>query len=83
MTYDSFRSEISNVSIQEHYAKPKVYGLTFHQVIKSKGYSDAGWIFMLWDFNDSEKPGIHITTFQSDETVAKGGVFTLDDFFVP
>lgn len=78
----TIQSEIEYVSVRKHYAKPNIYGLNFHQKINADSFSKSGWFFMLWDFN-GEKPAIHICTYQSDEEVAKNGVFTLVDFFIP
>ena len=78
----TIQSEIEYVSVRKHYAKPNIYGLNFHQKINADSFSESGWFFMLWDFN-GEKPAIHICTYQSDEEVAKNGVFTLGDFFIP
>lgn len=75
--------EFEYISIQKHYAKPNIYGLTFHQMIKTEHYHDAGWFFFLWDFNDTEKPHIYVSTWQSDQDAAKDGVFKLENFFIP
>lgn len=83
MMSKSFVSEIDHVSIQPHYRKPNIFGLNFHQSVKTDHYRDSGWFFMLWDFNDPDKPQIHVQTWQPDQAVAKDGVFTLDDFFIP
>ncbi|MCM1140792.1 MAG: hypothetical protein NC453_19660 [Muribaculum sp.] len=75
--------EFDHISVVKHGAKPNIYGVTLHQKWNSSGYSDEGWLFLLWDFNDPEKPQVHVRTWQPDLAVAKDGVFTLDDFFIP
>lgn len=75
--------EFDHISIMKHGAKPNIYGVTLHQNWKTTGYQDEGWLFLLWDFNDREKPQIHVRTWQPDQVVAKDGVFTIDDFFIP
>lgn len=75
--------EFDHISVMMHGAKPNIYGVTLHQKWKTNTYSDEGWLFLLWDFNDTEKPQIHVRTWQPDQIVAKDGVFTLDDFFIP
>ena len=44
----------------------RTYGVTLHQIYKSETYSDEGYVFLLWDFMDEEKPKIHVRTWQPD-----------------
>lgn len=75
--------EFDHISVVMHGAKPNIYGVTLHQKWQTSSYSDEGWLFLVWDFNDPEKPQVHVRTWQPDQVVAKDGVFTLDDFFIP
>lgn len=75
--------EFDHISVVMHPAKPNIYGVTLHQKWQTSSYSDEGWLFLLWDFNDPERPQIHIRTWQPDQVVSKDGVFTLDDFKLP
>lgn len=75
--------EFDHISVMSHGAKKGIYGVTLHQKWRAGSYYDEGWLFLLWDFNDPEKPQIHVRTWQPDQAVAKDGVFTLDDFFIP
>lgn len=75
--------EFDHISVVMHPAKPNIYGVTLHQKWQTSSYRDEGWLFLLWDFNDPERPQIHIRTWQEDQAVAKDGVFTLDDFKLP
>ena len=72
-----------HISVMKHGAKANIYGVTLHQTWRTNTYHDEGWLFLLWDFNDPEKPQVHVRTWQPDQVVAKDGVFTLDDFFIP
>lgn len=83
MDKEFFQSNIDSVSIFKHMAKPMIYGLNFHQKISTANFSESGWFFLLFDFNDPEKVQIHICTYQPDEEVAKDGLLTIDDFFIP
>lgn len=75
--------EFDHISVVRHGAKPNIYGVTLHQKWHTSSYSDEGWLFLIWDFSDPEKPQIHARTWQPGQVVAKDGVFTLDDFFIP
>lgn len=75
--------EFDHISVIKHGAKPNIYGVILHQDWKTSTYMDDGWLFLLWDFNDPEKPQIHVRTWQSEQVVAKDGLFSLDDFFIP
>ena len=44
----------------------KCYGILIHQDYYSTTYSDAGYLFLIADFNDSEKPTIILRTWQPE-----------------
>ncbi|MGM9799918.1 MAG: nuclear transport factor 2 family protein [Muribaculaceae bacterium] len=75
--------EFDHISVIAHNAKPNIYGVTLHQKWRTSTYSDDGWLFLLWDFNDRDAPQIHIRTWQPEELVKKDGVFSLEDFHIP
>lgn len=45
---------------------PNMYGVRLFQEWKSSNYSDTGYLFLLWDFADEDKPVIHVRTWQPD-----------------
>lgn len=62
VTFDS-------IEVVQHDAIKGLYGVQLLQGYKSKSksggiYSDVGYLFLLWDFRDSETPQIHIRTWQ-------------------
>lgn len=75
--------KFEKITVVNHNTKPNIYGVTLKQTWKTSSYSDEGWLFLLWDFDDPEHPQIHVRTWQPDEVIAKDGIFTLDDFFLP
>jgi hypothetical protein len=75
--------EFDHISVMKHGAKKNIYSVTLHQTWSTDTYHDEGWLFLLWDFNDPEKPQIDVRTWQPDTIAAKDGVFTLNDFFIP
>lgn len=80
--------KFDHISVVRHGSKPNVYGVTLHQLwdadkYDSKAYKDDGWLFLLWDFSEPDKPEIEVRTWQPEQAVSKDGVFTLDDFKIP
>lgn len=43
------------------------YGVTLQQDYKSSGYSDEGYLFLMWDFRNEEKPQIHVRVWQPND----------------
>lgn len=87
-TFDTNRNKLikidfDKISVVRHGAKPNIYGVTLFQSWKTSTYSDEGWLFLLWDFTDPDRPQIHVRTWQPEQVVAEHGVFTLNDFFIP
>ena len=71
--------QLDRISIKRHGAKADFYGVTLHQALKTTGYEDHGWLFMVWDFRDKERPQIPIRVWQPDDQVNEVGVFEMDD----
>ena len=47
---------------------PNFFGVTLHQHWKSDRYEDDGYVFLLWEFHESnEPPIIHVRTWQPDK----------------
>lgn len=45
---------------------PNMYGVRLLQEWKSSNYSDTGYLFLLWDFTEEDKPVIHVRTWQPE-----------------
>lgn len=67
----------------------RCYGVTLHQSYKSGTYSDEGYLFLLWDFTDENKPKIHVRTWQPDayskdgktkQRIDEDEIFSIGDF---
>lgn len=66
------------------------YGVTVHQLYSnSSGYSDDGYLFMLWDFRKKDEVQIHVRTWQPrwmdrnhTEEIAQEDIFTPGDFVI-
>lgn len=68
---------------------PNIYGVRLRQEWHSSTYSDVGYIFLLWDFTDEEKPVIHIRTWQPqylgpnqtpEDELPEDEIFSMSDF---
>ena len=60
------------------------YGVRLHQKWRSSNYNDDGYIFLLWNFTDNDKPQIEVRTWQPDTLNGKkldtDEIFSLGDF---
>ena len=45
---------------------PNMFGVRLRQEWRSSNYSDVGYLFLLWDFTDEDKPVIHVRTWQPE-----------------
>lgn len=74
-----------DVKIVKHPTKEGFYGVTVHQLYSnSSGYNDDGYLFLLWDFRDTNNVQIHVRTWQprfvGDQELPKEDIFTAGDF---
>lgn len=75
----------SEIKVVRHPVNPDFYGVTLLQGWETSGYSDVGWLFLLWDFTNPEAPQIHVRTWQPTEfnhkpVEVQDEIFTIDDF---
>ncbi len=78
------------IKVVRHPARAEFYGVTLKQGWSSfktgnaKGYSDIGWLFLLWDFSNPDAPQIHVRTWQPTEyqgrPLPEEEIFSLEDF---
>lgn len=71
--------KFSDIEIMQRSAGSPIYGVTLRQVWNSSNYSDVGWLFLMIDFANEEKPQIWVRTWQPI-SVERRRVFGLDDF---
>lgn len=43
------------------------YGVTLQQDYHSSSYNDHGYLFLMWDFKDEDKPKIHVRVWQAKD----------------
>jgi len=68
-----------DVSILRHPRHPDVYGVSLTQFYSSTLYSDVGYLFLLIDFRDRDKPMIHVRTWQPTNATPEDQKFSLGD----
>lgn len=76
-----------DIKVIRHPAKEGFYGVTLKQGYSSDSYSDSGFLFLLWDFNDPDAPQIHVRTWQPEwmdlektQKMPEENIFTCEDF---
>lgn len=60
------------------------YGVRLHQKWRSTNYSDDGYVFLLWNFTNGDKPQIEVRTWQPDmvggKMISNDEIISLGDF---
>lgn len=71
----------SDFRIMRHPTREGIYGVTLRQRYTSDRYADEGYLFLLWDFREEERPTIHVRTWQPAEAVSgEDEVIGINDF---
>ena len=73
--------QFDNISVAVDGSRKNIYGVKLKQKWSSPGYSDEGWLFLMWDFGDKDHPQIHVRTWQPGN-VEDDDIFELADFFI-
>lgn len=58
------RVNFSEIKVTRHPNLANYYGVLLRQGYASSTYSDDGYVFLLWDFSNEERPQIHVRTWQ-------------------
>lgn len=70
----------SKIEIIRHPKHPEIYGVSLTQYYNSSTYSDEGYLFLLIDFKNRDKPMIHVRTWQPTNSVSSADMaFSLGD----
>ncbi|MCF8267465.1 MAG: hypothetical protein K9I69_05220 [Ignavibacteriales bacterium] len=72
--------EFEDLRIIRHRLFPNVYGVNLRQKWMSSGYQDKGYLFLMVDFRDENKPTIHVRAWQPEKSTNPGDVISLGDF---
>lgn len=79
--------KFTDIKMALHSSKPNYYGVLLCQGYRSDTYSDDGYVFLLWDFNDEAHPQIHVRTWQpyyldnsKTQVISEKDIFNINDF---
>jgi len=77
--------DFSEIMVLQHESYPQVYGVTLKQVWDSSLLNnDIGYVFLLIDYRDVDKPLIHVRTWQPEKydgrQLNRDEVFQIGDF---
>lgn len=79
--------DFSEIKVSRHPTNKNFYGVLVRQGYESSFYSDDGYVFLLWDFTDEDRPQIHVRTWQpywmNDEktrAIPESEIMTIKDF---
>lgn len=81
---NSFEMDEEPLTMVRKSANKGFYGISFRIEWSTPKYSEAGYIFMLWDFHDEDHPVIHVVTWQPEyvgnNKLSAEEVFNMGDF---
>lgn len=58
------RTYFNDIQVTRHPVEEGIYGVRIHMGYESQQGSDEGYVFMLWDFRDENRPQILVRTWQ-------------------
>ncbi len=63
--------KFEEIEIKQHKKYPTIYGVNMMQGWNTTRYSDIGYLLLIIDFSDDDKPLIHVRTWQPDKVGGK------------
>jgi hypothetical protein len=76
--------KFEDLQVKQHKIYPEYYGVTIKQYWYTTRYNDIGYVFLLIDFSNQERPIIHVRTWQPNmlngREIAKEEVFNIGSF---
>jgi hypothetical protein len=79
--------KFDNIVVTRHEGNPSIYGVTLKQYWNTSNYSDEGWLFLIFDYEDENNPQIWVRTWQplkdndgKDIHYTNEEIFSLHDF---
>lgn len=80
--------DFSDIELMRHGSNPNIYGVRLRQKWNSqqcngRQYSDDGYVFLLWDFQEEGSTKIHVRTWTPKRANQTNDEFSPEDFFIP
>ena len=73
--------KFSEINVVHRGTNSSIYGVTLRQDWNSSSYNDVGWLFLMIDFSNEDRPQIWVRTWQPI-SVPRRDVFELGDFSI-
>lgn len=68
---DYINVKFDDIEIKQHKKYPTIYGVNMMQGWNTSRYSDVGFLLLVIDFSDDDRPTIHVRTWQPDRVDGK------------
>jgi hypothetical protein len=68
---DYINVKFEDIEIKQHKKYPSIYGVNMMQGWNTSRYSDVGYLLLVIDFTDEDKPQIHVRTWQPEKVKGK------------
>lgn len=69
-----------DIEIMQHPVHEKVYGVNLRQAWRSTTYGDDGYLFLMIDFEDENRPVIHVRSWQPKKETSRDEIISMGDF---
>lgn len=72
--------QFENIEIHKHPTLDDWFYVKLKQGWSADRYHDEGYVFLLWDFRDNDRPQIHVRVWQQDDNkITEDDIFDIDD----
>jgi hypothetical protein len=70
--------KFEGVKINQHPDYPEVYGVNLYQVWNSQRYNDTGYLFLMIDYEDENRPEIYVRAWHEKPIMVRGSGTVID-----
>lgn len=72
---------MSEMEVSQSKRDASIYSVTFKHEWRSKYYRDEGYMFLLVELHDDEKPVVHVCAWYHGYPLDKVKIYSLEDFY--